>query len=126
VPDAGVTVRPVPPVKVEDIVTGPANPAVFTVARAPEGRLPMIRVSVAELPEAKEILGPVGVPLEVVTLKSCGRTMKLIVMTLVKVPIAPDPRVDTEYAPSAVVGRSAPTLKVAVEVPDAPGIVVGL
>jgi len=125
VPDAGVTVRPVPPVKVEDNVTGPANPAVFTV-EAPDGRLPMVRVSVEELPVANDMLGPVGVPLEVVTLKSCGRTTKLIVMNLVKPPIVPDPRVDTEYAPTAVVGRSAPTLNVATEVPDAPGIVVGL
>ena len=124
-PDVGVTVRPVPPVKVEDIVTGPANPAVLTVGD-PDGRLPMVRVSVAELPVANDMLGPVGVPLEVVTLKSCGRTTKLIVMNLVKVPIVPDPRVDTEYAPTAVVGRSAPALKVAVEVPDAPGMEVGL
>jgi len=123
--EAGVTVRPVPPVKVEDIVTGPANPAVFTV-EDPDGRLPMVRVSVAELSVANDILGPVGVPLEVVTLKSCGRTTKVIVMNLVKVPIVPDPRVDTEYAPTAVVGRSAPPLKVAVEVPDAPGMEVGL
>src|SRR5712692_8095073 len=69
----GVTVRPVPPVTVDDRVTGPANPAAFT-ARDPEGRLPIVRVSVAELPEANEMLGPVGVPLEVVTLKSCGLT----------------------------------------------------
>jgi len=125
VPEAGVIVRPVPPVKAEDNVTVPANPAEFT-ATDPDGRLPIVRVSVAELPEANDKLGPVGVPLEVVMLKFCGRTTKLMVMNLVKVPIVPDPRVDTVYEPRRVVGLSAPTLKVAVEVPEAPGIEVWL
>jgi hypothetical protein len=68
-----VTTRPVPPVITENRVTGPANPAEFTEG-APEGRLPMVRVSIAEPPDTNERLGPVGVPFEVVTLKSCGLT----------------------------------------------------
>jgi hypothetical protein len=71
----GVTVRPEPPVIVEERVTGPANPAAFTAAAAPEGRLPMVRVSVDELPEAKVTAGPTGVPFDVVMLKFCGRTL---------------------------------------------------
>ena len=55
----GVTVRPVPPLIVDDIATGPANPAAVTPAPAPEGRLPMVRVSVADPPDAKLIVGPV-------------------------------------------------------------------
>jgi len=66
----GVTVRPVPPVMVEDKRTCPANPAAFTPETIPEGRLPIVIVSVAEAPEANEMLGPVGVPFEVVMLKS--------------------------------------------------------
>ncbi len=54
---------------VEDRETGPANAAAFTPAD-PEGRLPIVRVSVAELVEAKVMLGPVGVPFELVMLKS--------------------------------------------------------
>jgi len=76
---ASVTVRPEPPVMVVDNVTGPANPALFTAAAAPEGRLPMVRVSVAELPEAKATGVPTGVPFDVVTLKLCGRTLIVIV-----------------------------------------------
>jgi hypothetical protein len=76
---AGVTVRPEPPVMVVDNVTGPANPALFTAAAAPEGRLPMVSVSVAEPPVAKVMAGPTGVPFDVVTLKSCGRTLKVSV-----------------------------------------------
>ena len=78
----GVTTRPLPPVMVEDRVTCPAKPAEFTAAD-PEGRLPIVRVSVAELPELKLMAGPVGVPLEVVMLKPCGRTMTVTDFTFV-------------------------------------------
>jgi hypothetical protein len=75
-------VRPVPPVIVDDRVTGPANPAVL-IATDPDGRLPIVRRSVAEAPELKLILGPVGVPFEVVMLKSIGLTMSVTLFTLV-------------------------------------------
>jgi hypothetical protein len=78
----GVTVRPVPPVIVEDRVTLPPKPAVFT-ATDPDGRLPRVRRSVAEAPELKLMLGPVGVPFEVVMLKSIGLTMSVTLFTLV-------------------------------------------
>jgi hypothetical protein len=81
-------VRPEPPVIVEERVTGPTNPAEFT-ATEPEGRLPMERVSVAEPPEANDTLGPVGVPFEVVMLKSCGRTMKVSVFVRIWGPSVP-------------------------------------
>jgi hypothetical protein len=64
------TIRPVPPVIVGERVTGPANPAELTPAAIPEGRLPIVNVSVVEPPDAKLRLGPVGVPFEVVMLKS--------------------------------------------------------
>ena len=67
---AGVIVRPVPPLNVEEMTTGPANPALLTAAEVPEGRLPIVRVSVADPPEAKDMAGPVGVLFEVVRLKS--------------------------------------------------------
>jgi len=83
---ANATVRPVPPVITDESVTGPANPAEFTVAETPEGRLPIVSVSDAELPEANVTVGPVGDPLEVVTLKFCGRTLMETVWVLVNVP----------------------------------------
>jgi len=70
VPAAGVTVRPLPPVIVEVSVTGPVKPAAFTAAEAADGRLPIVMVSVAEPVDANDMLGPVGVPFEVVALKS--------------------------------------------------------
>jgi len=76
---ASVTVRPEPPVMVVDNVTGPANPAMFTPAEAPEGRLPIVSISVAELPDANVRAGPTGVPFEVVMLKLCGRTLTVMV-----------------------------------------------
>ena len=66
---AGVTGRPVPPPMVEERATCPANPALLMPTEVPEGRLPIVRVSVADPPEAKDIAGPVGVPFEVVMLK---------------------------------------------------------
>jgi hypothetical protein len=78
---ANPTVRPVPPIITDERVTGPAKPAAL-IARVPVGRLPNDARSDAEPPEAKEILGPVGVPLEALKLKSCGLTMTVTLLTL--------------------------------------------
>ena len=127
----GVTTRPLPPVMVEDRVTGPVKPAEFTAAD-PEGRLPMVRVSVAELPELKLIAGPVGVPLEVVMLKAWGLTITETLFAFVwsgNAPFAanvPVPVALTTYWPVVVSGRRSPPVYVSVAVPEAPGIEVGL
>jgi len=98
-----VTTRPVPPVIVVERVTGPAKPALF-IAVEPDGRLPSVRLSVAEPPDANEKLGPVGVPFEVVALKSCGLTttvtLFVLVCAAVKAPLAgivPVPLTETMY-----------------------------
>ena len=75
---AGLIVSPVPPVKVDEIATWPANPEAVTPAAVPDGRLPIVSVSVVEAPDANERLGPVGVPLDVVMLKFCGLMMRVI------------------------------------------------
>ena len=118
----GVTMRPVPPVIVEERVTGPVNPAAFTPADDPDGRLPTVNVSVVEAPDAKERLGPVGVTFEVVTLKSCGRTIHVIVFVLVPEGRVPAKVVRTVYEPTAFAGRRKPLAKVTVEEPEAPAM----
>jgi hypothetical protein len=67
---AKATESPVPPVIVEESVTGPAKPAALTPAATPDGRLPILIEPVVELPELKLA----GFPLTMVTLKSWGLT----------------------------------------------------
>jgi hypothetical protein len=128
----GVTVRPVPPVIVEVRVTGPANPAELTPAAIPEGRLPIVKVSVVEPPDAKLRLGPVGVPFEVVMLKSWGRMRTVIACVFVwaaNTPLSanvPEELTLSEYEPEVVAGRKSPPVKVSVADPDAPGMDVRL
>lgn len=129
---AKATFSPVPPVTVEDKVTGPAKPALLMFAKALDGLLPIVRVDEPVEPDAK-----LTVAGALVTLKSCGRTEMITLIVLDPEGSVPVARVVTEYVPVAAVAVHAtgtpgihagilPRVNVAVEEPDAPVIVLGV
>lgn len=124
----GVTVSPVPPPIVDVRVTGPAKPAEVIPAPVPEGRLPMVNVSVADKPDAKEIVGPV----KEVMLKFSGLMITVTGCDLVWAGNTPLAAKDPEevtlivYDPKVGEGRRRPPVNVSVAVPDPPGNEVAL